>query len=94
MGAADILAWAGEQTHLVPGRERRGGFVCHDESEDVLLVSEDGFSEDPKARAGGFLARRGEMLFVRFGWMLRDTTLMWYTFRIWHAKEEEMTLAR
>ncbi len=27
----------------------RGGFVCHDAAEDALLVSEDGFSEDPKA---------------------------------------------
>lgn len=27
----------------------RGGFVCHDAGDDALLVSEDGFSEDPKA---------------------------------------------
>ena len=26
----------------------RGGFVCHDAGDDALLVSEDGFSEDPK----------------------------------------------
>ena len=26
-----------------------GGFVCHDEGEDVLLISEDGYSEDMKA---------------------------------------------
>ena len=27
----------------------RGGFICHDESEDVLLISEDGYSDDVKA---------------------------------------------
>ena len=37
----------------------RGGFVCHDESEDVLLVSEDGFSEDPKAPCWRLLDAKG-----------------------------------
>ena len=37
----------------------RGGFVCHDESEDVLLVSEDGFSEDPKAVCWRLLDAKG-----------------------------------
>ena len=37
----------------------RGGFVCHDESEDVLLVSEDGFSEDPKAACWRLLDAQG-----------------------------------
>ena len=37
----------------------RGGFVCHDESEDVLLVSEDGFSEDQKTPCWRLLDAKG-----------------------------------
>ena len=37
----------------------RGGFVCHDESEDALLVSENGFSEDPKAACWRLLDAQG-----------------------------------